>query len=93
MTAFQTSKLSGQGAPETPAGGSALNRLKSRISLFLELVDLCNNSRSGSALFNSRARLLSERGGSHMVGCLVVMVQGEPRVTRNHASCFSLKSI
>lgn len=30
MTAFQRSKLSAQGAPETPAGGSDCKRLKSR---------------------------------------------------------------
>lgn len=35
MTAFQTMRLSEQGAPEMPPGGSDANRLKSRTNLLL----------------------------------------------------------
>lgn len=39
MTAFHTMMLSAQGAPEMPAGGSELRRLKSRMSRRRHAVD------------------------------------------------------
>jgi hypothetical protein len=39
MTAFQSMRLSAQGAPETPKGGSDDSRLKSRISRRRQAVD------------------------------------------------------
>ena len=39
ITAFHTSRLSAQGAPDMPPGGSEDNRLKSRINLRLAGVD------------------------------------------------------
>ena len=42
MTAFQSKILLSVGAPETPAGGSSCNRLKSRINLRRADVDILN---------------------------------------------------
>lgn len=64
MTAFHESRLSGHGAPDTPAGGSALRRLKSRISRFLALVDLQPLHRSVRTIDSVYAFVIAHKGNS-----------------------------